>query len=162
MNGALERVFTRLGVEQSMTKRLRWSFMIILTLLVIPVMISVYLMASYSMGYHSIIVRMEQISELKPVVTESIPDDLFSIVAGRNGFAGSHVWDKIRSVNQRLDALEGSGNTEMIVARRTMNTLANYVTAMEELISAEAPVAQSEALLEEVRSVATLVGAMLD
>ncbi len=164
MGGLLEKVFTRLGVEQSLTKRLRWSFIIILTLLVIPVVIAVYFMGSYAADYHGIIVRMERISELKPMVVERIPDDLFSIVAGRSDFASGGVWGNIGWVNAQLDQLSGQtrGNTEMIVARRTMNTLSTYVASMEELIRAEAPVAQSESMLEEVRSVATLVGAMLD
>ena len=164
MSGLLEKAFARLGVEQSLTKRLRWSFIIILILLVIPVIIAVSFMAGYSADYHGIIARMERISELKPMVVERIPDDLFSIVAGRSTFSSGGVWESIGWVNEQLDQLsdQTGGNTEMIVARRTMNTLTTYVGGMERLILGEAPVAQSEALLEEVRSVATLVGAMLD
>ena len=164
MIGLMERFFARLGIENSLTKRLRGSLTIIVCLLILPAVISIGMMARYAGSYHAVITRIEAISELKPVVLEAIPDELFSIVAGRSTFGEGKVRASIDAVNARLDALSGSRgiNTEMLVARRTMNTLTGYVSNMEALIEKQAPVAESEVLLEEVRSVATLVGAMLD
>ena len=42
-------------------------------MLVIPIVISLVLMLVYAAKYHSAIVRMETITDLKTVVTEDIP-----------------------------------------------------------------------------------------
>jgi len=56
----------------------------------------------------------------------------------------------------------GGNSTDLTVARRTMDTLQGYVDRMGVQIAEGALVADNEALLEEVRSVASLVGDMLE
>ena len=55
----------------------------------------------------------------------------------------------------------GGGSVELTVARRTMDTLKTYIDRMGEQIANGALVSDNQALLEEVRSVASLVGDML-
>jgi len=149
----------------SIRKLLRTTHMTVLLILLVPALVSMWVMSDYARQYHRVIDQVSQVAELKPLVMETIPDELFSIVAGRKSFRTSSVFESIAYVNASLEALSVSQPTqsskELAVARGTMNTLTDYVRRMEALERENAPVAVSEGLLEEVRGVAALVGDIL-
>jgi two-component system sensor histidine kinase YesM len=155
----------RLRVDSSIGKRLKLSYIILMVLMIIPMVASVCVMANYAFRYHSVISQIEKVSSLKPLVVDSIPDELWSVVAGRKAFADGDQMQLIHLVNDQLDSLMASNVTsnpmELTVARRTMSTLEIYVNKMYNQMNKGAQVADNEVLLEEVRSVAILVGDML-
>lgn len=134
-------------------------------MLVIPIIISLILMLFYAGKYHNSIDRMKTVADLKTVVTEEIPESAWNIVSGRNTFSDSSIYMLIRKVNDTIDSITEQTDEEsrlsLIVARRTMQTLENYVDRIKENIDAEVPVVQNEAVVEEVRGVASLVDSML-
>lgn len=166
MGSLMERVLKRLHVAGSIGKRLKLSYIIIMGLMIIPLIASVGVMANYAFRYHGVISQIEKVSSLKPLVEENIPDELWSVVAGRKTFAQGQHDDLIHTVNGQLDSLMASSVTrnpmELTVARRTMDTLEEYVDRMGRQMEAGARVQENETLLEEVRSVAVLVGDMLE
>ncbi|MDR0897201.1 MAG: sensor histidine kinase [Oscillospiraceae bacterium] len=148
----------------SIRKLLTISNVAILLIMLLPALVSVLLMRNYAAEYHSVITQVRQASELRPIVMEKIPDELFAIVAGRTTFETGKVQGYIEEINRELDQLsarQSVGSVELVVARRTMNTLKDYTDRMQALTAQRAPVADSEALLEEVRAVAALVGDIL-
>ena len=161
----MDRVLTRLSRGESISDRLRISFLILMGLLVIPALVSVSMMMHYAQTYHSVIRQVERVSSLKPLVQTQIADEMWYVVAGHKSFDGGEQYAMINHVNGEIDALSRSadpGNlTALVVARRTMGTLENYIDRMGELIRTEQPIAESEALLEEVRNVSSLVADML-
>jgi len=164
MGGSL---FDLLGSRSpSIRKLLRTAHMTVLMILLIPAMVSLWAMSDYARQYHHVIDQVTRVAGLKPLVTETIPDELFSIVAGRKSFQTSTVLESIAYVDRSLEELSLSQPTksskELAVARRTMNTLADYVRRMEALERENAPVADSEEALEEVRGVAALAGETLE
>ena len=66
-----------LGAINSLTHRL-------VLLLVFPIIISLVLMLFYAWEYHSAIHRMGEITELKAIVAEEIPEKAWNIVSGRD------------------------------------------------------------------------------
>ncbi len=166
MPSLTERILKRLRVDNSIGKRLKLSYIIIMGLMLIPLIASVAVMANYAFRYHSVISQIEKVSSLKPLVVESIPDELWSVVAGRKTFAEGEHYQLIHSVNAQLDNLMVSSVTrnpvQLTVARRTMDTLEGYVNDMGRQMEAGARVQENEGALEEVRSVAALVGEMLE
>ena len=166
MRAVFDAIFRRLRVGNSLAERLRFSFMVILGLLLIPSLISIWMMHSYADSYHQAIMQVERAALLKPRVNTDIPDEMWSIVAGRTTFQEGRQYEIIDEVNQTMEALmttaAGGNSTELTVARRTMDTLKRYIDRMGEQISSGALVAENEALLEEVRSVSSLVGDMLE
>ncbi len=166
MSTLMERSLNRLRGNNSIGKRLKHSYIIIMGLMLIPLVASVGVMANYAFRYHGVISQIEKVSSLKPLVVETIPDELWSVVAGRKTFAEGTHYDMIHAVNNQLDSLMASSITrnpmELTVARRTMNTLEDYVNKMGRQMDAGARVMENERTLEEVRSVATLVGEMLE
>ena len=135
-------------------------------MLVIPIIISLVLMLVYASKYHSAIVRMETITNLKTVVTEDIPGSAWNIISGRETFPESNIYLKIKDVNETIETITertGSENRlSLIVASRTMQTLQNYVDMIRDNIEADVPVVENEEVLNEVRGCASLVDSMLN
>ncbi|MBP5553877.1 MAG: sensor histidine kinase [Lachnospiraceae bacterium] len=135
-------------------------------MLVVPIIISLVLMLVYAYKYHNAIVRMETITSLKTVVIEDIPGSAWNIVSGRETFPESNIYLKIKNVNETIDLITEQTGAEnrlsLIVASRTMQTLQNYVDQIRDNIDAQVPVVENEAVLTEVRGVASLVDSMLN
>ena len=165
MRGLMERVFARLHAGESISDRLRLSFMVLMGLLIIPALVSLGMMMHYAQTYYGVIHQVERVSSLKPLVQTQIADEMWYVVAGHKSFDGGEQYTMIDRVNGEIDALTSSADPAnlktLVVARRTMDTLVNYIDRMGELIRTEQPIAESEALLEEVRNVSSLVADML-
>ena len=166
MRALFDTIFRRLRVGNSMAERLRFSFLVIMILMLIPAVVSIWMMRSYGDSYHQAIMQVERVATLKPRVSSEIPDEMWSIVAGRTTFPDGRQYAMLDDVNTALEELmttaAGGNAKELNVARRTMDTLRRYIDRMGEQILEGAPVAENAALLEEVRSVASLVGDMLE
>ena len=165
MHKLMDRIFARLHAGESISDRLRLSFMILMGLLLIPALVSLGMMMHYAQTYHGVIRQVERVSSLKPLVQTQIADEMWYVVAGHKSFDGGEQYMMIDRVNGEIDALTSSADPAnlktLVVARRTMDTLVNYIDRMGELIRTEQPIAESEALLEEVRNVSSLVADML-
>lgn len=153
------------GGNASLSAHLRRSFHILMCLLLIPAVVSVSMMLHYANSYHNVIQKVERISSLKPLVQTQIADEMWYVVAGHKSFSGGSQYEMMNRVNSEIDALmknaDSDSRTILTVARRTMGTLKNYIDRMGWLMAEERPIAESEALLEEVRNVSLLVADML-
>ncbi|HPJ03467.1 MAG TPA: sensor histidine kinase [Candidatus Limiplasma sp.] len=165
MISIFDRVFNRLRVHNSLADRMRFSFTVIMVLMLIPAITSIVMMSNYANSYHQAIMQVDRVASLRPIVNTEIPDEMWRIVAGQKSFGEGQQYELLDSVNQTLEDLTktatGGGSVELTVARRTMDTLKSYIDRMGEQIQSGALVSQNQALLEEVRSVSSLVGDML-
>ena len=156
----------RVNPENSISGRINRSTRFLTLVLVIPALISLILMLFYAAWYQSSISRMETVVSLKPMVSDRIPEEVWDTVAGRANFDESTVYEHISQVNETLDQLIESDlqsdRLELIIARRTMETLTQYVEKIEKDLMERKPIVESEYTLEEVRDVAALVVSMLD
>ena len=159
-------MFGRFRIPPSIGARVRFSFYVIMGLLIIPVLISAVFMINYAGQYHRVITQVQQVSEMKPMVTEAIPDAMFAVVAGQIRLDESGIYENIKLIDNRLDDLMANrstaNRTELMVARRTMVTLSAYTDKLAQQLESGALVSANEAVLDEVRSVSQLVGDMLD
>lgn len=156
----------RIKKERSIQGAINYLSHRLVLMLVLPIIISLVLMLLYAWRYHSAITRMGKIAELKTTVNEEIPGKLWNVVSGRETFPQSSVYKMILKVNETIEAVTDQTAEEnrisLIVARRTMDTLENYVDKLRDNINAEVPVVENEALLVEVRDIAALVDSMLN
>ena len=152
--------------ENSLAGQVRFFSRLIVIILLIPTVISLVVTAAYAVSFHRSVSMMGNVAALRPVV-EEIPERLWSVIAGRESFEESGVDYAILQVDRSLDSFlsqmgENKG-TRITVARRTMDTLAAYSDRIEqEMADEKVPVTASEKTLEEVRSVAALIGDMLE
>ncbi len=151
---------------QSITGQVNMAFRTLTAILVLPAVISLALLLVNAAWYQSSMLRMEEVAALKPVVSTDIPEMVWVAVSGRATFENCGVYEAIGEVNRSLDAMtakDGPGaRLELTVARRTMETLTQYVRQIEENLKSNVPVVESERVLEEVRDVASLVDSMLE
>jgi two-component system, sensor histidine kinase YesM len=158
------RLAEKIRLRGPLSRRIRVSFRVIVVLMLLPALASMSMMFSYSQQYHGVISRIEKVSSLRPMVGETLLNELFNIVAGRKHFDEGGQFALIRGVDAELDALiaqTSSSRMELTVARRTMDTLSGYVQRMGEQMSAGSTVAMDEQLLEEIRNVSALLRDML-
>ncbi|MBR3509268.1 MAG: sensor histidine kinase [Lachnospiraceae bacterium] len=159
MNGQVKNEKSILGQINDLSHRL-------VLMLVFPIIISLVLMLFYAWKYHSSIVRMETITNLKKVVAEEIPGSAWNIVSGQDTVQSSGIYAKIHEVNDTIEMITEKTGQEnrlsLIVASRTMETLENYVDHIRDNIEEQVPVVKNEEVLVEVRDVAALVDSMLN
>ena len=156
----------RSGKRTGISSEVRRSVSTIAVLLVIPVVIGLIMMVLYSSRYQAMIQRMDAAAELKPALETSLAEDLFSVAAGRKKFEESGVMKSIRRIDKTLDQLTeetvGSGHLQLIIARRTMDTMEQYALQVRDGMENRQPVDEIESIVDEVRDVGRLVADMLD
>ena len=156
----------RRGGMTSITAQLRRSVGSITILLVVPAIIGLVVMMLYSSRTQAMIRRMDAAAEMKPALEATIAENLFSVAAGRSSFKESGVEELIGNTDSTLDELlaetEGSGHLQLTIARRTMDTLEQYVHKVRDGMAEGMPIHEIESIVDEVRNVGRLVADMLD
>ena len=150
----------------SITSQVRRSVTSIAVLLAVPALIGLAVMLMYSARTQAMIRRMDSAARVKPVLESTIAENLFSVAAGRISFEESGVETLIAETDETLDRLleetQGSGQMQLMIARRTMDTLEQYVLKVRDGMAAETPISEIEGIVDEVRNVGRLVTDMLD
>lgn len=135
-------------------------------LLALPVALGLFTVLFYSWQYQALIRRMDRAAELKPQVESALAEDMFSVAAGRIAFQDSGAEETIRQVDAALDGLreemEGQGQLQLTVARRTMDTLEQYILRVRDGMAEGVPIDQVEQIVDEIRDVGRLVADMID
>ena len=134
----MQRLFRRLNTVDSISRRLRLAFRVIVGLLVVPAIVSIAAMLINNMRYNAIISHMGRVNDLKPKVAVAIPEEAWSAVAGYEDFSEVDLFELIHEVNVELDVLMSSMVTpnqlELTAARRAMDTLREKVVELGQQI----------------------------
>ena len=150
----------------SITAQVRRSVTSLSVLLAVPALIGLAVMLMYSSRTQAMIRRMDAAAGMKPALESTIAENLFSVAAGRTTFEESGVEELIAETDSTLDMLlaetEGSGQMRLTIARRTMDTLEQYVLRVRDGMESGMPISEVEGIVDEVRNVGRLVTDMLD
>lgn len=160
----LSPLFSRLiPLRGPLSARLSLSFRTIMVMMLVPALVSIALMTGFSQLYYSFLSRAEKINALNAVVMDDLPSELFSVVAGRKRFTEGAQGSMLTRVTQTLDELIAEGAStklELTVARRTSETLGNYIRQLGRQMDEGSSVDEDMLLLEEIRNVSALLGDM--
>lgn len=148
---------------RSIAGEARRSTLVLTFVLMLPALISLALMLVAVGLFSSTTRHMEQVAALRPMVAGDIPEYIWDAVSGRVSYDACGAEETLRQVNSRLDALisETGGRLELVVTRRTMDTLSGYAEEIRRGLLDGTPIVEIEALLDEIRSVAALAENML-
>ena len=150
----------------SIVRQVRQSVSTIALLLILPVVAGLVTTIIYADWYQSMIRRIDQAAELKPQVETTLAEDMFSVAAGRSTFAESGAEKLMDRVNGTLDALleetTGGGHLQLTVARRTMDTLKQYIYKVRDGMAEGMPIDEIEGIVDEIRDVGRLAADMVD
>lgn len=162
MKHNFSRLLSRLRINKSIRRRLNASYMIIIISMLIPAIISMAFMTTQSVRYDKLIRSVSDANELNSIVKSDITDEIWEIVAGRKTFAAGRQYEILADVNGRLDQLmelapDSVGRNQLVLARRSLDTLSSYVDILGDQISRQSPVSDNMVILEEIRGVVALV-----
>ena len=154
------------GRMTSIVREVRRSVAHVALLLTLPVVIGLVTTLLYAGRYQAMIRRMDRAAELKPAVQTTLAENMFAVAAGRTSFSDSGAEKLVRRVDEALDGLlgetRGGGHLQLTVARRTMDTLEQYILQIRDGMAAGMPVDEAENIVDEIRDVGRLVADMLD
>lgn len=153
-------------VKKSIKQVLRTSYLFIVLLLCFPVFYIVFISWIAIYRYDNIITNVSRANTINQIIKTDIANELWSIVAGNKLFKDGSQYVILSRVKNGIDEMKTSTQVPvnfnyLEVASRAIQTLEGYVDRLGEQIEKGAPVVENEAVLDEVRSVATVVSDVL-
>ena len=154
------------GSARSIQGRIRQMSRRTVTLLIVPVIVSLILMLVFAGRYSRSMERMGAIAALKPLISDEIPGAVWRVVSGRESMEESRTYALIDRADATIEQISRdareSDRLELVIAGRTMATLRQYVDQVRDNILRGEKVTASENVLEEIRAVADSVVSMLN
>ena len=150
----------------SIVRQVRISVSTIAVMLLLPVIAGLVTTIIYSEQYQAMIRRMDRAAELKPQVETTLAENMFAVAAGRSSFADSGAEKLIARVDGTLDQLlaetSGNGHLQLTVARRTMETLEQYILKVRDGMAEGMPIDDIIEIVDEIRNIGRQIADMVD
>lgn len=146
-----------------LSRRLTISFRTIMIMMLVPALLSIAMLTSFSQLYYSFLTRAEKINSLSVLVVDTLPAEMFSIAAGRKRFPEGRQDALMAEIQQTLDSLiseRPASELELTVALRTSETTRKYIQQMGQQMQSGSAVDEDMLVLEEIRNVSSLLGDM--
>lgn len=146
-----------------LSRRLTISFRTIMIMMLVPALLSIAMLTSFSQLYYSFLTRAEKINSLSVLVVDTLPAEMFSIAAGRKRFPEGRQDALMAEIQQTLDSLiseRPASELELTVALRTSETMGKYIQQMGQQMQSGSAVDEDMLVLEEIRNVSSLLGDM--
>ena len=145
---------------------LRQSLLRSVVCMILPVCVLAGLLVVLTQRYGADIALTTRASEVRTVLVQDLPDEVWNVVSGRISFEDGRQRMLIDSALWELnDMLDSAGEDEaqyLNAALRAIRTIDSYVDQMETQMDAGAAVSRNESLYREIHSVGHLAGSMLD
>ena len=107
--------------------------------------------------------RMAYCIEIKTIISETIPGEIYDVLIGRTEMNHSKADELMGQVEEDLEMVRISDeDIEYVVVLRTMDTYKQYIQMLRENIRNEGSVDESIRLLNNVRDVGELIRDMVD
>ena len=145
---------------------LRQSLLRSVICMILPVCVLAGLLVVLTQRYGADIALTTRASEVRTVLVQDLPDEVWNVVSGRISFEDGRQRMLIDSALWELnDMLDSAGEDEaqyLNAALRAIRTIDSYVDQLETQMDAGAAVSRNESLYREIHSVGHLAGSMLD
>lgn len=146
----------------SIKNQLQLSYILIILLMIIPTIYSVTVSHMHTNQYDRIITNVSRANRLNQIVKVDISNEIWDIVAGKKNFNDGSQYKILETINKSISEMMESTQIEknrnlLEVASRAIKTLTKYVDLVGTQTSQNAPVAEMEKTLEDVRGVAALI-----
>ncbi|MBQ6960702.1 MAG: sensor histidine kinase [Clostridia bacterium] len=125
--------------------------------LLIFMMINLAFTFLFEKRYEDFVGEIESVIAQKPVIYDDIPNEIWEVIVGRKTVADCEALAMIDAVDEKLThSSDAPEDTELLVVRRTLETMRQYVTRIETNILNSVSIDESQALLGELRNVGSL------
>ncbi len=135
----------------SLRGRMRGAQMVLVVLMLIPALVAISLMGAFSQDYHKVIEHIADISMLRPIIQEELPDEVMDIVYGRKSFEEGRQYDILKSARDALDRLIEIGSAsrlELEVSRRLLDGLTDYVDRIAQSATVDEQIAAKDEIVD--------------
>ena len=127
------------------------------TALLVFMLVNLAFTLLFEKRYEDFVREIESVINLKPIIYDEIPNEVWEVIAGRKSVTDCEAHAMIDCVNETLTrSSDASEDTEILVVRRTLETMRQYVTRIESNIMNNVSIDESQALLNELRNVGSL------
>lgn len=146
---------------KSITKLIRRTFLIIITVMIIPSIFSALVSEFYCQKYDDIIYNINQADNIKQYVKNDIPNGLWEIVSGEKKIENSGQYILLDEIEKIIFEMKNQTNNKISlqmleVANRIRLTLYKNVKILEYQIKEKFTVSENELILDEIRSICAL------
>jgi two-component system sensor histidine kinase YesM len=153
---------TGMGIK----KTIRTSHIVIITVMLIPLLLSVIFSVYNTYSYDRLITNVSKTRRLTQIVKTDVSTELWDIVTGNKPFSAGKQYEIIQNINGRLQDIMSTTSVRenrnlLEVAGRAMNTLTQYVDRLGLQMEYSYPVIDNERILDEIRGTALLVSEIL-
>ena len=147
--------------KKNIRKSLEKSYLLITFVMLIPITYSILVARLHTKWYDTIISNVSEATELGTIAKQELVDEIWSIVSGQKNFNEGSQYVLLRKIRTGISNMDVSPESKsrglLDVASRTENTLRYYVDALEIQMQNGSTVAENEAAMEDIRSVASLL-----
>ena len=158
----MERIRAR-NKQNSIISRVNGSGRLFTMALLIFMLINLALTFLFEKRYEDFVGEIESVIALKPIISDEIPNEVWEVIVGRKSVADCQARTMIDGVDAKLTrSSHAPEDTELLVVRRTLETMRQYVTRIETNIMNNVSVAESQVLLGELRDVGSLSREMVE
>jgi len=145
---------------------IKTSHIVIITLLLIPLLLSIIITLLNTISYDRLITNVEKTNSLIQIVKTDITNELWDIVAGNKSFEDGEQYRIIDGIHSQIrDIMRTTGENQnrqlLEVADRALGTLTRYVDRLGTQMEQRFPVIENERMLDEIRGVSALVSDIL-
>jgi len=144
-----------LNMRKSIIGKIIILFSMMFVLLLIPVIVQNVSSFQQARLYGEMLDNIINANRLNLDVVENIEPLVWNIVAGKDTFESSGIWNQVYNIRSRMivirnntDSIENRATMDM--ARRILSILEDYLVRLNTQISERYPVEDNEALLEEI------------
>ena len=145
---------------------LRQSLLRSVVCMILPVCVLAGLLVVLTQRYGADIALTTRASEVRTVLVQDLPDEVWNVVSGRISFEEGRqrtlIDSSLRELNDMLDSAGEDEAQYLNAALRAIRTIDSYVDQLETQMDAGAAVSRNESLYREIHSVGHLAGSMLD
>lgn len=96
--------------SRSIKKNIMFSYVLIITLMVLPTLYSVSVSKTYTSRYDKIITNVSKVNRLNQMVKIEISDEIWDIVAGKKLFEKGRQYEIINNIRSEIKEMSHSTN----------------------------------------------------
>ncbi|MCR5318309.1 MAG: sensor histidine kinase [Treponema sp.] len=147
---------------KSIKKTLRFSYILILLMMILPAAYSIYITLHHTNQYNQIIQNVSRANRINLIINQDISNEIWEIVAGKKTFEGGRQYAILlqieNGISEILETTSLNDNRQKLeVANRAEKTLKKYIDLLGRQIANNNPVSEQEETLEEIRGCASLM-----
>ena len=147
--------------KKSFKHSLQVSYILLISIMVIPTIYSIIVSQNHTKQYNDIITNVSNANRINQIAKNDIPTELWDIVCGRKNFSSGQQYNMIQSIFSGIDEMQkltkSKENKEKLkVAYRACTTLQRNIEMLETQMKHGSTVTANETSLDEIRTISAL------